>query len=757
MDIDLREVIKFIDPRGLDYQDWLAVGMGLQASGYTVQDWDEWSRQDSTRYHSGECMRKWSGFGGNGGAPVTGGTIVQMAKDRGWRGSFPDDGGRELDWDDIIGGKDDKPVVDSAWVEEREITEPAHWDPIKEITTYLELLFEASENVGYVMGSYAKENDNGSVKYIPKNKGNYDRTAGQLIEELSHCGGDLGKVFGDYDPAGGAWIRFNPLDGQGVRNADVTDFRYALVECDDAEMTIAKQNAMIRELELPTAVLVFSGKKSLHAIVKIEAANQDEYRKRVDYLYDVLKKNGMNVDTQNKNPSRLSRMPGIIRGYRKQFIVDTNIGKASWAEWRDWIESVNDDLPDTETLADVWDDLPPLAPALIDGVLRQGHKMLIAGPSKAGKSFALIELCIAIAEGKSWMGFQCAQGRVLYVNLELDRASCLHRFRDVYDALSWRPANITNVDIWNLRGKSIPMDRLAPKLIRRAQKKGYIAVVIDPIYKIITGDENSADQMAQFCNQFDKVCTELGCAVIYCHHHSKGNQGKKASMDRASGSGVFARDPDAMLDLIELSLTDSAKAQLRQRAAAGAYLDMLKRVVPAWRDEVSQDDELSEAAMRDNARRLLSDGTFKACEDSVEVARKAADGITAWRIDGTLREFPKFPPVNVYFDYPRHRPDDCGALEDAYTSGAEPGIMKAQDSRKRNAEARKESAKEQFELAVEALTFDEPPTAKDLQEYYSDKFDRDFDIKTIYKYVKKYGYQLDKNNGQITKKEQSPE
>ena len=105
MDIDLREVIKFIDPRGLDYQDWLAVGMGLQASGYTVQDWDEWSRQDSTRYHSGECMRKWSGFGGNGGAPVTGGTIVQMAKDRGWRGSFPDDGGRELDWDDIIGGK----------------------------------------------------------------------------------------------------------------------------------------------------------------------------------------------------------------------------------------------------------------------------------------------------------------------------------------------------------------------------------------------------------------------------------------------------------------------------------------------------------------------------------------------------------------------------------------------------------------------------------------------------------------------------
>ena len=54
--------------------------------------------------------------------------------------------------------------------------------------------------------------------------------------------------------------------------------------------------------------------------------------------------------------------------------------------------------------------MPELAPCLIEGVLRQGHKMLIAGPSKAGKSFLLIELCIAIAEGRKWLSWQCAQG-----------------------------------------------------------------------------------------------------------------------------------------------------------------------------------------------------------------------------------------------------------------------------------------------------------------------------------------------------------
>ncbi len=115
--------------------------------------------------------------------------------------------------------------------------------------------------------------------------------------------------------------------------------------------------------------------------------------------------------------------------------------------------------------------------------------MLIAGPSKAGKSFALIELCAAIAEGREWLGWKVAQGRVLYVNLELDKASCEHRFADIYNALGWKPENLRNIDIWNLRGKSVPMDKLAPKLIRRAAKRDYLAIIIDPIYKVITGDE----------------------------------------------------------------------------------------------------------------------------------------------------------------------------------------------------------------------------------------------------------------------------
>lgn len=651
---ELKEALDFISPSALTYDEWLMVGMGLKDSGLPVTVWEQWSTRDAGRYHKGECVKKWESFHGGGASPVTASSIFQLAYSHGWSGPA----GHELDWtDDISAGPGAQPegrLVDPRWVEAHELNLPEQWDPADQLKRYLQALFEEDEYVAYVTESFMADD-----KRRPT-RGSWSRTAKQLIAELDTCGGDLGKVLGDWDPEVGAWICFNPVDGTGRKDANITAYRYALVECDNMEL--GKQQAIIKQLELPCAALVYSGGKSVHAIVKVDASDYAEYRKRVDYLYAACQKNGLTIDQQNRNPSRLSRMPGIPRGDKRQVLLETNIGKSCWDEWRDWLEAETDELPDTENLAADWESLPPLADPLIFGVLRKGHKMLLAGPSKAGKSFALIELCIAIAEGKPWLGqFSCAQGKVLYINLELDRASCLHRFKDVYTALGLSPQNLRNIDIWNLRGASVPMDKLAPKLIRRAQKKGYTAVILDPIYKVITGDENSADQMAKFCNQFDLVCRALDCAVIYCHHHSKGAQGGKRSMDRASGSGVFARDPDAMLDMTELTPTDPIREQLRNKAACRVMKAMLDKRGHA--DAYGPDDALSRHRMLTIAKEKLGLADLRAIDADVTAAEKMADGMTAWRIEGTLREFARFAPVNLWFDYPVHKPDS-GLLED---------------------------------------------------------------------------------------------
>ena len=39
--------------------------------------------------------------------------------------------------------------------------------------------------------------------------------------------------------------------------------------------------------------------------------------------------------------------------------------------------------------------------------------------------------------------------------------------------------------------------------------------------------------------------------------------------------------------------------------------------------------------------------------------------MTAWRLEATLREFPRIEPVNLFFSYPLHEIDAGGILEDA--------------------------------------------------------------------------------------------
>lgn len=679
--LNLEEVIQNIDPSSLSYQEWVDVGMALKHEGYGPEVWDSWSQADG-RYKENECFKKWESFQGTG-TPVTGGTIVKMAKDQGWRPSWKSKSG-PLDWDSTI-----QPlVIDRNWLEPREVEAPKDgWDPVQDLARYLRVIFQSTDHVGYVTNAFESDG-----RFMP-GKGSYARTAGELLEALERYG-NIEEAFGTVEEKVGAWIRFNPLDGKGVKNDNVTEYRFALVESD--EQSLEKQNAIIRELELPVAALVHSGNKSIHAIVRIDAGDYQEYRKRVDYLYDVCQKNGLKIDLQNRNPSRLSRMPGVTRNGNKQFLIDTNIGKGSWNEWQEWIEGVDDDLPEPESLTDTWENLPPLAEPLIEGVLRQGHKMLIAGPSKAGKSFLLIGMCIDIAEGRDWLGWETTQGKVLYVNLELDRASCLHRFKDVYEAKGQAPNNLKNIDIWNLRGKAVPMDKLAPKLIRRAKDKGYAAIVIDPIYKVITGDENAADQMAHFTNQFDKLCTELGSSVIYCHHHSKGFQGEKRAMDRASGSGVFARDPDALLDLMELEVDDFIKEREEHVLRERVY----RKIIEGKGDTLREGTDTR--TMQSQVMKILGEEEYLGLEQSIIKEVDKLEYASAWRLEGTLREFASFKPKNFWFKYPIHQLDQDYILDDANPEGTKPGQVAA---KKTTPESRKKKRVEELEMAFSKLEF----------------------------------------------------
>lgn len=596
---EAREILRHIPCGSLNYQEWTNVGAALHHEGLPCSLWDEWSATDRSRYHAGECEKKWRTFGNYGGTNVTMGSVVHMAQDYGWSPLLST---KTYGWDDLITTDEEK---NAGWHHEDTVQDMPEiredYSPLRDVTDYLSALFEPEEKVCFVIT--ASQDEEG--KWRPYG-GSASRTCKQLLDSLAkHKETPIEDTFGTPNKESGVWVCFNPMDGSGRKNSSVTSFRYALVESD--EQDIDTQYALLQDLKLPIKMLIHSGGKSLHAIVNIGACDSKQYQERVDYLYTVCRRRGLVVDTADKNPARLSRMPGFRRGDKWQYIVGRDMGLSDWVEWNHYIEDEMVEPLTVCNLGEIWDNMPPLKPELIEGILRQGHKMLVVSSSKAGKTFALIELAIAIAEGRRWIGFRCKQGRVLYLNMELDEASFDDRMKRVYDALDIEHIHPENIDIVHLRGKIEKLDKLVPQINRTLKAKEYAAVILDPTYKLGIGDENAADQVTAFCNAIDKIANS-GVSVIYAHHHSKGAQGSKASMDRASGSGVFARDADALLDMIELR-------------------------IPA--DKI------------------------------VEVQAEYGEKVTAWRMDATLREFQRIEPVDLFFSYPLHEIDAGGILREA--------------------------------------------------------------------------------------------
>lgn len=673
-EINIAEYLEHIPCSSLDYQQWVNVGMALKLEGYPCSLWESWSRQDS-RFKDGECEKKWRTFNGSS-EPVTIGTIVQYAKDFGYD---PASDMGLLDWDDEIGV--DK--FDLGWVEPDQIEDKKSDDNIdsyKEIVTYLDALFEPDEKVNIVTKSFQDDDK----KYKPSGYGmTYPVKA--LLKDLKKHQNDICAAIGDYDPAAGAWVRFNPMDGKGTRNSNVTSFKYALVESDKMELSM--QSALIKEMRLPVAVLVNSGGKSLHAIVHIDAPTEEIYKKRIDKLYAVCKQYKFEVDTQNKNASRLSRLPGIKRNGKWQHIVDTNIGFDSWEDWEEWIQSELDDLPDPEDLFANENYNAPLAPELIEGIIRQGRKMILTGASKAGKSFLLIELAIKIAMGGRWLGHLCTKSKVLYINFELSKDSFTDRLREICANLEMDPAELSGMfDTLTLRGMAKPFKELIPSIKHKIKKGEYKVLILDPIYKTLLGDENDAKVVSEFCNALDNVSATTGCTVIFCHHHNKSAGENTAVQNRSSGSGVFARDPDAIVDLLEISPFDSDGVAL-------------------------------EVTVPENEEVELHDYAFY------------------MRMEAALREFKPIEPIELVFNYPVHYV--VKGLEHARGASGINRTRKEQQQEGRNTQKRRKEKNVEriIDFIVTEIEWGNPnPSKQEIMDHFNGE--RGFSMKNIERIIK---------------------
>ena len=213
----------------------------------------------------------------------------------------------------------------------------------------------------------------------------------------------------------------------------------------------------------------------------------------------------------------------------------------------DFEEAKKDDLPDFVDAA-IFQATTIDPPAeLIKGILHKGSKLAFGGSSKSFKTWCLLDLAISVAVGGKWMGRETEQGKVLFLNFEIQPYSWQRRIESVAK-IKGAALDPGRMILWNLRGHAAGFKMLMPRISKRCAEENFSLVVLDPIYKLYGGtDENSAGDVAELLNSLESLATKSGAAIAFGAHFAKGNASGKEAIDRISGSGVFARDPDSLL------------------------------------------------------------------------------------------------------------------------------------------------------------------------------------------------------------------
>jgi hypothetical protein len=192
----------------------------------------------------------------------------------------------------------------------------------------------------------------------------------------------------------------------------------------------------------------------------------------------------------------------------------------------------------------------PAPPQIIHGVLHQGGKMILSGTSKSNKSWSLLDLALSVASGQPWWGRPCQKAPVAYLNFELHPWAIEQRIGALCLARPECKGVGDSLFLWNLRGHNTDLALLRPKLEIELTRQPFGLVILDPAYKLLGDrDENANGEIAGLMNEFEALAQRTGAAIVIAHHFAKGDSSSKNAIDRMSGAGAWARDPDSLVTL----------------------------------------------------------------------------------------------------------------------------------------------------------------------------------------------------------------
>lgn len=197
------------------------------------------------------------------------------------------------------------------------------------------------------------------------------------------------------------------------------------------------------------------------------------------------------------------------------------------------------------------------------GVLYARTKMIIYGRYKALKSMTLLGLARAIAAGQPWMGFETpkAGSKVIYLQLEIPHPLLhkrLTKMEMAWDAVNEKQAIQRireNLYVWTEPFLKLDRAEGIGTLKLYVEKLEPAVIMVDPIYKTISGNILDPNHVREVCDQIDIMLSEYEVSIVFAHHARKSAISEESTFDLGSddmlGAAVFSYWADTVVKIVK--------------------------------------------------------------------------------------------------------------------------------------------------------------------------------------------------------------
>ncbi len=206
---------------------------------------------------------------------------------------------------------------------------------------------------------------------------------------------------------------------------------------------------------------------------------------------------------------------------------------------------------------------------IVDGMIYPGMHIL-SGDPKIGKSWMMLDMCLAVAKGEDFLGRKTKQGQVVYMALEDTFISLQSRLYELTDEPS---ENLNFTLIANSIGNGLEDDLRECKKMFPDLKM----IVIDTLQKIRNTIDTKYGSDYRELSMLKSIADQLGIAIVLVYHNRKAHDPNPNNL--ISGTNGIAGCADGLLVFTRNG--ENAKLHISGRGAPSLELN-LKREKSKW-------------------------------------------------------------------------------------------------------------------------------------------------------------------------------